>query len=246
MNRPATESAANGAPGLREVDAAVRSVLGALLRGDSHAREGTAFTGRSDAPEVHAGRLFGVKHAEATAAGIREVQIAPGTVVTPLAKDALKRAGISIRWISRSDASRIRNTGEWGFSIGDVMSSGVVQAFRRSLLACEEAWHELGASLDDACEWVTAAEARGVLVLGAEASKAVYRACQKPGIRAASACEPEAAARAVRALGVNVLVVEPVGKSIATLKQICATFRRAGGPVVPEWFARDPDQGGLQ
>ena len=39
--------------------------------------------------------------------------------------------------------------------------------------------------------------------------------------------------RAVRALGVNLLVVEPAGKSIALLRQIGATFRRGGGPVGP-------------
>jgi hypothetical protein len=70
-----------------------------------------------------------------------------------------------------------------------------------------------------------------------EASIAVYRACRVPGVRPATAEEPGAVARAARALGVNLLVVESAGKPVALLRQIAATFLRAGVPAEPDWLA---------
>ena len=82
-------------------------------------------------------------------------------------------------------------------------------------------------------------------MLTEEASVAVFRGCQVPGVRAAVADEPGAVARAVRALGVNLLVVEPAGKSIALLNQIGLSFRTAGGPVAP-WSCEFLANGGAR
>jgi hypothetical protein len=75
-------------------------------------------------------------------------------------------------------------------------------------------------------------------LLTEEASVAVYRAGGLPGVRAASAGECEAVARAVRALGVNLLVVEPAGKPLALIRQLGATFRRGRAPSLPSWLGR--------
>jgi hypothetical protein len=107
-------------------------------------------------------------------------------------------------------------------------------AVRRALLDAPEGWRELDPSLDATAAWVAGSEGRGGLLLTDEVSVAVYHACQVPGVRAASASDPEGVARAVRALGVNLLVVEPAGKSIALIRQLALTFRRGGGPVRPE------------
>jgi hypothetical protein len=110
---------------------------------------------------------------------------------------------------------------------------------RRSLLEGTDAWHELSESLEEVVRWVLEGEGRGAIVLTSEASTAVYRACRKRGVRASAAADPDAVARAVRALGVNVVVIEPAGKSIALIKQMASTFRRASGPVVPDWLRLD-------
>jgi hypothetical protein len=245
MNAITTGSNANGQPGLRDVEAAVRSVLAGILRDGVTTGHVITSAKRAIVTDVYRGRLFGLKHAEAVESGVRQIRVAPGTVVTPLAKDLLKRAGVEIQWASQVESDAVKKAGEWGFSVDDSVRSGSVEAFRRSLLTGEEAWRELSGSLNAACNWVAEAVSRGVVMLAAEASTAVYLACRKPGIRAASAAEPDAVARAVRALGVNLLVVEPAGRSIATLKQICTTFRRAGGPVGPEWVERDVRGGGM-
>ena len=43
--------------------------------------------------------------------------------------------------------------------------------------------------------------------------------------------------RAVASLGVNLLVVEPAGKSISWMKQLGTAFRLAGAPAVPQALA---------
>ena len=85
-----------------------------------------------------------------------------------------------------------------------------------------------------AAAWVAEAPHRGALVLTDEASVAVWRACQVAGVRAATVGRPRRGARAVRRLGINLLVVEPPGKSISWIRQLGATFRRAGAPLRPE------------
>jgi hypothetical protein len=234
-----TSAQRTAVPGIGEVDRAVRAVLAGML-GNGARRNGRPKVGADAAVPVFSGRLLSLKQAETLAGGARVVQVAPGTVVTPLARDHLKRHGVEIRFAARAEVERLRNTGEWGFAI--TLESGLITAVRRALLDAPEGWQELGESLEEAVGWVaeagasSEAEGRGALVLTDEASVAVYRACRVPGVRAAAAVEPHAVARAVRALGVNVLVVEPAGLSIALIRQLATTFRRAGGPVCPEWL----------
>lgn len=213
-------------PSVRDVDAAVRSVLADLVSASRANRPGVSGT-----ESVFHGRLLSLRQVETLPERARKVWIAPGTVVTPLAADVLKRRGIAVVWISRSEVARAGAVGEWGFTIET--ESGVVEVFRRALLDRGEDWREVGPSLDGAARWVAQVQGRGAVVLTDEASVAVYRGCQVPGVRAATAEEPGAVARAVRALGVNLLVIEPAGKSISLLNQIGATFRRAGAPTAP-------------
>lgn len=222
-------------PTVRDVDAAVRSVLAGLLAPSG--RNGSIRPSTNQDSDVFAGRLLSLRHAEMLKPGRRVVKVSPETIITPLAKDLLKRLGVEVRLIARDELNRVRNAGEWAFAIE--RETGLVEAFRRALLDGTDAWHELGASVDDVTDWVAAGEARGALLLADEASMAVYRGCQVPGVRAASVEEPGAVVRAVRAIGVNLLVVEPPGKSISLLKQIGATFRRSGGPRMPEWAAHE-------
>lgn len=215
-----TSSTVRSAPALiAEVDAAVRSVLAA--QGQTGGSEG-----------MFVGRLFGRRHAEAVAAGTREVRVAPRTVVTPLARDLLKQRGIAIRHAAGGASSRVVHAGEWAFANEGAAESGLVAALRRSLL--DESWIELEAPPGAAARWVAESPHRGALVVTDEASIAVWRACQVAGVRAATADDPDAVARAVRRLGVNLLVVEPPGKSISWIRQLGTTFRRAGAPARPE------------
>ena len=204
---------------IQQVNSAVRTVLSGRGRGP-------------DEEMIFAGRLLSLRHAESFREGAGEVRVAPGTVVTPLARDCLKRRGIGLRVVSRSAVDAVRDLGEWGFSIE--VESGLVAAMRRAWLDGPEPWIELAPGAGPAAWWVVEGPGRGAMLLTDEPSVAVWRACRVDGVRAASAGEPEAVARAVRRLGVNFLVIEPAGAPISLVRQLGRAFRKAGAPRIPD------------
>jgi hypothetical protein len=214
-------------PSWTEVNAAVLAVLGEFGRAKR------SYSPDASLPrEVFGERLFSLRHAEMIG-DVNEVRILAGTVVTPLAKDWLKRRDISLRIVSGRESAfaRDRSKGEWGFAIES--RSGQVEAIRRMLL---DDWVEVGPDVLDAAHWVIEADGRGAFVVTDESSVASWRAGQMQGIRAATVSEPEAVTRAIRALGANMIVVEPQGKSIYLVKQIGERFRQGGAPIIPDWL----------
>ncbi len=201
------------------VDAAVRTVL-AELRGT------TRLDDRGTSP-VFAGRLLSLRHAEALSAGVRVVRIAPGTVVTPLARDLMKRQGIAVQLAGIAEFGATA-AGEWAFAIDSDM--GALHPLRRSLLEDAGRWTELAPSLDEVIDWIQAAEGRGALLVTTDGALAVWRACRAAGVRAAVVAEPSDVDRASRSMGANLIVVEPAGKSPSWIKQLATAFRRAGAP----------------
>lgn len=181
-------------------------------------------------------RLLALRQAEAFPPGTREVRVAPGTVVTPLARDYLKRQGIVTRLLSREEVGRNPARGEWGFAVEPDVESGTVAAWRRALR--EEDWSELG-SWAGSASWLLERPGRGALLVTGEASLAVWRACRTEGIRAAAAVDPGSVAKAVRDLGANLIAIEPAGKPISFLKRMGRTFRAAGAPEAPEGIVEE-------
>ena len=212
-------------PTLGEINAAVLAVLGGMSRPAK--AEGRPAPHHRD---VFVDRLFALRHAEGVGDGIDEVRILAGTVVTPLARDLLKRRRIGLRVVSGREAELARGTdrGEWGFAIDS--RSGAVEALRRLLLEGRD-WAEVDG---DPASWVVGGDGRGAFVIADEASVATWRASRVEGVRAASVGEPDAVSRAIRHIGANLIVVEPAGKSIYLLKQIGERFRLGGAPAMPE------------
>src|SRR4051812_39015022 len=118
-------------PTITQVDAAVRAAL-AEARGPLP---------RPGEPEIFAGRLLSVREVARLSGATKEVRIAPGTVVTPLARDELKRRGVSLRFISQHDIPRENQAGTWGFAIEAETAPATV--LRRVLLADADSWIEL-------------------------------------------------------------------------------------------------------
>ena len=119
-------------PTWTEVNAAVLAVLGEFGRArgsNGRAAPATSHAGR----DVFVERLFSLRHAEAIG-DVGEVRLLSGSVVTPLAKDLLRRRKIAVRFVSGREAvlARSRSLGEWGFAIES--RSGHVEALRRLLL----------------------------------------------------------------------------------------------------------------
>lgn len=211
---------------IRTVDEAVRSVLGLAVNLTSN---------RGSAGVVFPERLFSLRHAEALGPSAREVKVAPGTVITPLAQHELKLRGIAIIVVSRSELSRAQRKGEWAFAIDS--ESGVVAALRRALLDGPESWLEADGFLE-LVYWLPGADDRGGVYVTDHAPVAVWDACRRDGVRAASAETCDGVDRAIRQLGLNLLVIEPGNKSIAFMKQLCGTLRKGGAPRIPDGLER--------
>ena len=118
---------------------------------------------RKDADcHVFAGTLLSVRQAEALPPGTRAVQTASGVVITPLARDFLKRRGITIRVGNQADTRKAgAQSGEWGFAIESEL--GTVSALRRALLEDVRPWSEAAEELTTVTEWLVAATGRGAL-----------------------------------------------------------------------------------
>ena len=224
-----------------EVNAAVLAVLAEWSRPAARGDGRVPARSTQPRPEVVADRLLGVRRAESLL-DRAEVRVLPGTVVTPLALALLRKGGVAVRVASGRDAAAARSAdaGEWGFHVAATRHSGLAEALRRHWLA--EGWSDIDAGAD-AAAWVAAADGRGALVVADEASVVAWRANRTPGVRAATAGEVDEAARAIRHLGANLLVVEPATRSIHLIRQLGRTFRAAGAPAAPAWDDTDGEDG---
>ncbi len=215
---------------IRAVDEAVRAVLAEMF---GPARAATPTPPRSAVEPVFADRLLGLKQAQALAPGTT-IRIAAGTVVTPLARDLLKKNDVVVRLAGLAEVAATAR-GEWAFAIES--GAGWLSALRRSLLEDAGLWRELDPDVDAAAAWLGAGSGRGALLVTSDGATAVWRGCQRPGVRAAFASEPADVHRATETLGANLIVIDPAAKSIAWIKQLATAFRRAGAP-------RDPFEAG--
>lgn len=209
------------------VDEAVRSVLADLRVPASQTTNGRAVD------LVFADRLFSLRLAETLPPDVRSIKIAPGTVMTPMARDFLKRRGVVVRLASAAEIAPTAQ-GEWAFALD--ASSGQLQALQRAFLEDSRTWTELDPSLDELTTWIRGGEGRGAFLVAVDPALIVWRACRVPGVRAASAAEPADARSAARSLGANLVIVDPTDKSISWIRQIALAFRGAGAPRFADEF----------
>jgi hypothetical protein len=221
-------------PRIAEVDAAVRAVLSRLaVSQPARPNAGQATAGAAIPPvplpaDAHpfAGRLLALRHVEMLPATIREIRLDAVAVVTPLARDALRRRGIALRLISAGELSRTGARGEWGVCID--RGFPLADPFRRALMAGPQSWLDLGDAADAAAPWVAGGPSRAAVAVTPQAHHAAWTACQVPGVRATAAADPDTLARAARQIAANLLLIDPAGLSISSLLHLCATFRRVG------------------
>ncbi|HEU5115631.1 MAG TPA: hypothetical protein VFT74_03045, partial [Isosphaeraceae bacterium] len=181
-----------------------------------------------------AGRLLSASAVESLPSTITEISISPETVLTPMARDLLKKRKIAVRLLGRAEARRQSGVGEWGFSVDS--ESWSATTLRRMLLTTEH-WLDLGPDVLGPAVWVSEQDGRGAVLFRDQGALAVWQANRIEGVRAAAASDADGVSRAVASLGANLVVIEPTGKSVHELKHLASTFRKAGAPVVPEWIS---------
>lgn len=217
-------------PTIAQVDAAVRAVL-----------SGRSGAGRGPGASF-AGRLLTFRHVQAWDSSEREIRVGVGTVVSPMARDELKRRGITVRVVADVQVGIDRVEGEWGFAIDP--GSGWLEAVRRGLLSGSEGWSEIGRSAEDVSKWIIQASHRGAALLTIESALACWWANRIDGVRAATVSGAEEVPRAVRSLGMNLAVIDPTSKSIPSLRHLLKTFRKLGAAHGTRDTAEGPDFAG--
>jgi hypothetical protein len=177
--------------------------------------------------------------------GHREVLLAPGTLVTPLAADELKANGIRIvrETPVPSPKPAAMESGLWGYAEErpHPLVQSAVQSLQRERLPLRPLQPE-GKAAD--CLWARAVaecvahgECRGGVVFCQDPALVCCVANKVAGLRAAAANTVAQATRATLTLGANLLVVEMPGRTFFEVRQILRTLCACGGPDCPPGVA---------
>ena len=180
--------------------------------------------------------VISVARLEGRLSGVKQLVVSKTAVVTPAAKDLLRDQKIAL---VRGEVTKPENA--WKLSL----VAGVAETnFEPASL-----WRELqkeGAQIEELartglarvttelCEQVMRGGRLGIL-LTTNVSAAVCLANRTKGVRAAEARCATSTRDAVRGVGVNLLVVNPVGKSTFELRRMIGVLLAGGGDCPAEW-----------
>lgn len=190
--------------------------------------------------DVFSGSLLLERHALELGSQVRELVVSPKTVVTPLAREILKKKQVSLRLAGAANwpGQVGQKTGEWAV----VRIGGSAQALAvESTLAGRsgEGWELVGPSLEQATTWLTAKPYRHLAVLAEVACISLWRLHQA-GLRAAEVRTALEVERVAQQFAPQCIVVEPARLPIHESRQIFHTWRRLGVVSVPAGLAETP------
>jgi hypothetical protein len=187
------------------------------------------------------GRVLAASDLRRSLNGHRELVLAPGTVVTPLAQEELRHNGVQV---TRREPERKPAGGStWGYAEerpGPLVRSAV-QALAREGVEVREL---PGAGDGLTCRWakgvaecVARGECAGGVLFCGDAGLACCVANKVPGVRAAAVTTVAAAARALGALAANLVAVELPGRTFFEVRQILRTLCAGSPGSCPEGLA---------
>jgi hypothetical protein len=187
---------------------------------------------------VHAfsGSLLLERHVFEIPSSVRELAVSPKTVITPLAREILKKKGIGLRsagslnWPVQGGL----NHGEWAV----LRISGSAQALAvESTLAGRsgEGWDLTGPGLETSVAWLNDKPHRHLAILAEVACITVWRLNQA-GLRAAEVRTSLEVERVAQQFAPQCIVVEPAKLPIHEARQIFHTWRRLGVLPVPQFL----------
>jgi hypothetical protein len=187
---------------------------------------------------VHAfsGSLLLERHVFEIPSSVRELAVSPKTVITPLAREILKKKGIGLRWAGASNwpVQGGLNHGEWAV----LRISGSAQALAvESTLSGRsgEGWDLTGPGLETSVAWLNDKPHRHLAILAEVACITVWRLNQA-GLRAAEVRTSLEVERVAQQFAPQCIVVEPAKLPIHEARQIFHTWRRLGVLPVPQFL----------
>jgi len=213
-----------------DVDEIVRQVI-ARLKAEGGAAAPTATAGELQITD----RVVTVANVRDRLAGIRQVVVRRGAVITPAAKDLLKEKNIAIAWQAGTTNNPARVGGQSlvvGVAETKYCPAKLCGQLRKSGVAVEQlartGWVQVTTEL---CDHVAKSGKAGVLFTTVTAP-AVCLANRVRGVRAVTAETRAGIETSIRAAGANLLVVNPTGRGAWELTKIIELFTH-GAPWAP-------------
>jgi hypothetical protein len=187
-------------------------------------------TANSDAPVLHwPGRVLSLADLQRSLNGHRDIILAPGTIITPLAAEELRHRGVTLT--RRTEKPAASSAVTWGVACERsyaVVTNAMQGLARESTPLRELAWHGARAVADQV------ATGTCVVAFCEDPALVCCVANKLPGLRAAAVNTVLQASRAATTLGANLLAVEMPGRTFFEVRQI---LRNLGRPVCPEEMA---------
>ena len=178
-----------------------------------------------------ASRVITLDHLEGKLEGVKQVAVPRRAVITPAARDELNRRGIAIGYAIAVQQSKPRPTVVWGQAETNYEAARLLDALARERISIESlAQSGLTQVIDELSDEINKG-GKPAILLTAKAAVAVCLANRRRGVRAVMAQSVATTMQAVRAVGGNLLVVDPVGRSGFELKRLAGQFI-AGAPYV--------------
>jgi len=166
--------------------------------------------------------------------------VPPDSVVTPAVRDLLRERGIALTFaVPRQEHVGGADTRLVWITTGTPYDpAALIDAVRKEGVAIEPAASNcLIETTDRLAGELTRPDTLGV-VLTRHVAAALCLANRHVGVRAVSARDPDEVSRAASAVGANLLVLNPAGLSLFTLRRLIAEFYRGGVRECPEVFTK--------
>ncbi len=172
-------------------------------------------------------------------AGVGRLMVRRGAVVTPAARDLLRERNIDLSYQTAASQAGARTRLVVGLADTNCPTTTLFNLLTREPLAIEHVTAtDLAAVLDELAGQLAKPMTLALLLTG-ESAAALCLANRLPGVRAATAGSIRDVVAAIAAIGINLLVLDPTGKSPFVLKQWIARFCQGGPRVCPEsWRQR--------
>jgi len=174
------------------------------------------------------GKLLLERHAVSLPDATRQIVTSPATVVTPLAREILRKRGVAVRISNASGLNSINPViaGEW--AVLRICESPQAQSLEAMLIGRGgEGWIGFGSAAEAATGWLESQPVGHLAVLAQSAASALWWLIRH-GVRAAQVQSAPDVERIVTSFGPRCLVVEPARLAIHDSRQIFRTWRALG------------------
>ncbi|HUY87539.1 MAG TPA: hypothetical protein VMV10_02275 [Pirellulales bacterium] len=187
-----------------------------------------------------ASRVVTLAEIEGKLEGIEQLVVPAKAVITPAARDLLRLKQIDIGYaLPAKAASRSRLLLVVGAAETKYDATSLIQAVVREGTTVERmARTGLVQVVGEMCEEATKGGKLGLL-LTSETAAASCLANRRAGVRAVVATSAAATPRAVRAVGANVLVIDPTGRGAFEVQRIVSQFVAGAPYICPAVYAKE-------